>query len=61
MGVRVNNTLCVMWFSCKAVSRVYKLWGDLRPHGQSLDQKFLLQHCIDEALASFIAKILLDR
>ena len=44
----------------KGVSRAYKLWGDLQPHGQSLDRKFLLQHCIDQALASFIVKILLD-
>ena len=44
----------------KGVSRAYKLWVDLRPRGQSLDRKILLQHCIDEALASFIAKILLD-
>ena len=44
----------------KGVSHAYKLWGDLRLRGQSLDRKFLLQHCIDQALASFIAKILLD-
>ena len=30
-------------------------WGDLRARGQSLKRKILLQHCIDEALASFIA------
>ena len=52
------NTIASMHF--KGVSRAYKLWGDLRPRGQSLDRKILLQNCIDEALASFIAKILLD-
>ena len=41
----------------KGVSCTYKLCGDLRPRGQSLDWKILLQHCIDQALASFIAKI----
>ena len=44
----------------KGVSRAFKLWGDLRPCGQSLDPKFLLQHYIDQVLARFIAKILLD-
>ena len=47
-------------YKYKGVSRAYKLWGDLRPRGQGLDRKFLLQYCIDEALASIIAKILLD-
>ena len=44
----------------KGVSHAFKLWGDLRPLGQSLDPKFLLQHYTDQALVSFIAKILLD-
>ena len=44
----------------KGVSHAFKVWGDLRLRGQSFDRKFLLQHCIDQALASFIAKILLD-
>ena len=44
----------------KGVSRAYKLWGDLLPRGQSPDLEFLLQHCIHQALASFIAKMLLD-
>ena len=44
----------------KGVSHAYKLWGDLRLRGQSLDRKILLQNCIDEALVSFITKILLD-
>ena len=53
--------LCVsLQQSCKGLSRAYKLWGDLRPRGQSLDQKFLLQHCINQVLVSFIAKILLN-
>ena len=51
----------IEYFSfARGVSRAYKLWGDLQLHGQSLDQKILLQHCIDEAFAIFIAKILLD-
>ena len=60
-----NHVLCgaetgVLTFSvCHMCKGAYKLWGDLRPCGQSLDRKILLQHCIDEALASFIAKILL--
>ena len=37
------------------MSHAYKLWGDLRLRGQSLDRNFLLQYCIDQALASFIA------
>ena len=42
------------------VPREYKLLRDLRPRGQSLNLHFLLQHCIDHTLESFITKILLD-
>ena len=58
--LRIGFYAVLLMYSYKGVSRAFKLWEDLRPRGQSLDQKFLLQHYIDPALASFIAKILLD-